>query len=996
MNHKTYHHFTGDGISDSEIDVILCTPKAEEYVTKIICKKEYPFFDSHHDIIISKFLLPQITIPEPNAKLIAAPRIALERQKVIWSDEGIADFQNLVSPHLKRLRAAWIQSPSKSLFSVLLTSTNDILTKASSETNQTIDINLKHTIKSVKKPAEVEASEASQKKSFNSLQTLIRDKSSSPDQVERARLDLKLSKKYLRQTIRRTNLRTSIKRDERLSDISSKNPAAVHSFIKSSKNSSSSQIQKLVVGDIAYQDEHVPDGFFASMSKLKSCNFSEIRENPALSQQLSDYDHIIKLASKLPNIPPITRKESDKLIKRIRQNVKDLFSITALHYINAGNEGLEHYNFLLNCIIQNIELAEVVEFNIAHGLIIHKGHGKDKNSDRSYRTISTCPFLAKSLDLYTRDLYCDLLDDQQAPTQYFGSGSSHELASLLVTETIQYSLYNSDKPVFLLFLDAQSAFDKVIPQLLVRNLFFYGIDGTTLSYINSRLTNRSTVYEWDKVLLGPSKDDTGVEQGGVPSGDFYKVHNNEQLLSAQASNQGVNIGSSTISSAGQADDVMLPSNDIFSLQNLINLTTSYCTKFNVLLCPEKTKLLVISSKANEPLAEYSKQINPININGFPIDFTSSAVHVGVIRSSSGNLPHILTRITEHKKALGSVLSAGMARGHRGNPSAAIKVEKLYACPVLMSGLASLRLSQTEITSIDNHYKTTLEGLLKLHPKTPSTFVFFISGSLPAIAILHLRQLSLFSMICRLTNDPLNLHARHTLAFSKPSTKSWFHQVREICLQYSLPHPLSLLDDPPKKEQFKKLTKSRVHDFWECKLRKDASSLPSLKYFRPTFMSLDKPHPLWTTAGSSPYEVNKACIQAKMMSGRYRTEKLCRFWSNNKEGFCLSPSCDSIPEDIEHILSSCQGLETTRQSLRSAWLTNAATNPLIHQLIVRIISASSEDLCQFILDPSTHPDVINLCQIHGNKILDNIFYLTRTWCHTLHKKRLKILGRFNLK
>ena len=438
MNHKTYHHFTGDGISDSEIDVILCTPKAEEYVTKIICKKEYPFFDSHHDIIISKFLLPQITIPEPNAKLIAAPRIALERQKVIWSDEGIADFQNLVSPHLKRLRAAWIQSPSKSLFSVLLTSTNDILTKASSETNQTIDINLKHTIKSVKKPAEVEASEASQKKAFNSLQTLIRDKSSSPDQVERARLDLKLSKKYLRKTIRRTNLRTSIKRDERLSDISSKNPAAVHSFIKSSKNSSSSQIQKLVVGDIAYQDEHVPDGFFASMSKLKSCNFSEIRKNPALSQQLSDYDHIIKLASKLPNIPPITRKESDKLIKRIRQNVKDLFSITALHYINAGNEGLEHYNFLLNCIIQNIELAEVVEFNIAHGLIIHKGHGKDKNSDRSYRTISTCPFLAKSLDLYTRDLYYDLLDDQQAPTQYFGSGSSHELASLLVAETIQY------------------------------------------------------------------------------------------------------------------------------------------------------------------------------------------------------------------------------------------------------------------------------------------------------------------------------------------------------------------------------------------------------------------------------------------------------------------------------------------------------------------------------------------------------------------------------
>ena len=43
--------------------------------------------------------------------------------------------------------------------------------------------------------------------------------------------------------------------------------------------------------------------------------------------------------------------------------------------------------------------------------------------------------------------------------------------------------------------------------------------------------------------MGPAKDDTDVDQGGGASGDFYRVHNNDQLKSAQSSLQGVDIGS---------------------------------------------------------------------------------------------------------------------------------------------------------------------------------------------------------------------------------------------------------------------------------------------------------------------------------------------------------------------------------------------------------------------------------------------------------------------
>ena len=54
-NHNTYHNFVGDGLFDSDIDVLLLSSNRNisEEVDKIICKQENPFVISHHDIILS-------------------------------------------------------------------------------------------------------------------------------------------------------------------------------------------------------------------------------------------------------------------------------------------------------------------------------------------------------------------------------------------------------------------------------------------------------------------------------------------------------------------------------------------------------------------------------------------------------------------------------------------------------------------------------------------------------------------------------------------------------------------------------------------------------------------------------------------------------------------------------------------------------------------------------------------------------------------------------
>ena len=351
-------------------------------------------------------------------------------------------------------------------------------------------------------------------------------------------------------------------------------------------------------------------------------------------------------------------------------------------------------------------------------------------------------------------------------------------------------------------------------------------------------------------------------------------------------------------------------------------------------------------------------------------------------------------LSAHKKSLNGDLSAGLARGHRGNPAASLHVHQLYATPVLFSGMASLVLSPTEIKMLDNHFQNTLQDLQCLHPKTPRSVVLLMAGSLPGEGILHIKQLTHFAMICRLPSDPLNTHARHVLTVSSPSAKSWFQQVRDICLKYSLPHPLHLLDNPPTKSGFKKLVKMNVKNYWESLLRSEAMELSSLQFFQPYQYSLKQPSLIWLSAGSSSFECTKSMIVARMISGRYRSEELCRHWSaSNKLGYCLADTCSGVVGDLAHILVVCPALQAVRNRLRNLWLDRTSQIPALYNLIQMVLSFPPPVQVQFILEPGLFPGIVMLWETFGQPLLDHVYYLTRTYAYQVHREKLISLGRW---
>ena len=184
-------------------------------------------------------------------------------------------------------------------------------------------------------------------------------------------------------------------------------------------------------------------------------------------------------------------------------------------------------------------------------------------------------------------------------------------------------------------------------------------------------------------------------------------------------------------------------------------------------------------------------------------------------------------------------------------------------------------------------------------------------------------------------------------------------------------------------------------FWEEKLMGEACILPSLEYFNPYFHSLANPHSLLTTPGSNPLEVCKAVVQCKMKSGRYRTSLLARHWTpKNPSGHCLAPTCRETPETLEHLLISCPYYYTTRVTLVKLWTQEP--RPVLQTLLLTLLAGPASQLLEFILDPAAHPQTIHLCQTfnHDQDILKIFCHLTRTWCFSIHKERLKLLKMWN--
>ena len=124
------------------------------------------------------------------------------------------------------------------------------------------------------------------------------------------------------------------------------------------------------------------------------------------------------------------------------------------------------------------------------------------------------------------------------------------------------------------------------------------------------------------------------------------------------------------------------------------------------------------------------------------------------------------------------------------------------------------------------------------------------------------------------------------------------------------------------------------------------------------MSLTSSHPIFSTCGSSPYEVSKAVVQARFLSGRARVESLTKYWDmSNKDGGCLlCQLTNPLPGAIEHLLlaGGCPALVDARLSMMSMIKAYMVPRVYLLPLFEELFGKDDDVTMQFLLDCSELP------------------------------------------
>ena len=237
------------------------------------------------------------------------------------------------------------------------------------------------------------------------------------------------------------------------------------------------------------------------------------------------------------------------------------------------------------------------EWKTAYIVPIHKKG--DMTSPGNYRPVSLTSICCKILEHIIHSCLFSHLEqhDILCTNQHgFRSGYSCETQLLSTIDDLALCL-NAGKCADVILLDFKKAFDKVPHQRLFQKLYYYGIRGSTLTWIKDFLCNRTQRVVLDGCMSSSTTVSSGVPQGTVLAPLLFLCFINDLPQGISAS---VKL---------YADDVLLykiieSTNDSESLQCDLNLLSDWANKWQMEFNPSKCEHLQVSLKRSCSPTQY--------------------------------------------------------------------------------------------------------------------------------------------------------------------------------------------------------------------------------------------------------------------------------------------------------------------------------------------------------------------------------------------------------
>ena len=150
----------------------------------------------------------------------------------------------------------------------------------------------------------------------------------------------------------------------------------------------------------------------------------------------------------------------------------------------------------------------------------------DKMLLTNYRPIALLPSISKIFEyILLEQLTSHFVENKLISPQQYGFRAKHstELAALNLVDHLTYKLDNGIIPINI-YIDLSKAFDTLIHSILLDKLSHYGVNGVAKKLLQSYLSNRHQVVDFNGSTSDTLEIETGVPQGSVLGPFFFSVH----------------------------------------------------------------------------------------------------------------------------------------------------------------------------------------------------------------------------------------------------------------------------------------------------------------------------------------------------------------------------------------------------------------------------------------------------------------------------------------
>ena len=331
---------------------------------------------------------------------------------------------------------------------------------------------------------------------------------------------------------------------------------------------------------------------------------------------------------------------------------------------------------------------------------------KDKKSNLTdqdnYRPIAMTCMSSKILELLILNRYKDLLISNH---NQFGFKEKHgtDMCVFTLQQIIEY-YHSFNSPVYMCFLDALKAFDKINHWNLLAKLIKRHIPLIIIRLLYVWHSSQSFIVQWGSCLSKPFKVKNGVRQGGILSPFLFNLYLDDLSVALNDSKVGCMINAVYMNHLFYADDSVLLAPSPSGLSKLMSICQGYAASSELSYNAKKTVIMCFKPKKLNRL-----KVPEFKLNGRNLKSVSSHKYLGVVLNCSSKHDDDIKREVRAIYTRGNIL---LKHFSSCTEDVKVKLFKTY-CHGLYSSQLWCNFNKSTLKRLQRAYNYVFRKLMQL-------------------------------------------------------------------------------------------------------------------------------------------------------------------------------------------------------------------------------------------------------------------------------------------